>query len=58
MSATGIHALALNGALALILLTLALVSLTIVFIPQIARVAESVTAQVRNRDYVEAARAT
>ena len=35
-----------------------LISLTIVFIPQIARVAESVTTQVRNRDYVEAARAS
>jgi len=35
-----------------------LVSLTIVFIPQIARVAESVTTQVRGRDYVEAARAS
>jgi hypothetical protein len=32
--------------------------LTIVFIPQIARVAESVTTQVRGRDYVEAARAS
>ena len=36
----------------------ALLSLTIVFIPQIARVAESVTTQVRTRDYVEAARAS
>ena len=36
----------------------ALVSLTIVFIPQIARVAEAVTTQVRTRDYVEAARAS
>lgn len=35
-----------------------LLSLTIVFIPQIARVAESVTTQVRGRDYVEAARAS
>lgn len=36
----------------------ALISLTLVFIPQIVRVAESVTAQVRKRDYVEAARAS
>lgn len=36
----------------------ALISLTIVFIPPIARIAESVTTQVRNRDYVEAARAS
>jgi peptide/nickel transport system permease protein len=36
----------------------ALLSLTIVFIPPIARVAEAVTTQVRNRDYVEAARAS
>ena len=28
------------------------------FVPQIARVAEAVTTQVRNRDYVEAARAS
>jgi peptide/nickel transport system permease protein len=35
-----------------------LISLTLVFIPPIARVAESVTTQVRNQDYVEAARAT
>lgn len=35
-----------------------LVSLTLVFIPPIARVAESVTTQIRNQDYVEAARAT
>jgi len=35
-----------------------LISLTVVFIPQIARVAESVTTQVRGRDYVEAARAS
>ncbi len=31
-------------------------SLTVVFVPQITRVAESVTVQIRNRDYVEAAR--
>jgi peptide/nickel transport system permease protein len=36
----------------------ALLSLTLVFVPQIARVAESVTTQVRNRDYIEAARAS
>ena len=36
----------------------ALMSLTVVFIPPIARVAESVTTQVRTRDYVEAARAS
>lgn len=36
----------------------ALLSLTIVFIPPIARVAESVTTQVRGRDFVEAARAS
>ena len=36
----------------------ALLSLTIVFIPQIARVAESVTTQVRHSEFVEAARAS
>jgi peptide/nickel transport system permease protein len=36
----------------------ALFSLTVVFTPQIARVAEAVTTQVRQRDYVEAARAS
>lgn len=36
----------------------ALLSLTIVFIPQIVRVAESVTTQVRNREFVDAARAS
>jgi peptide/nickel transport system permease protein len=35
-----------------------LLSLTIVFIPPIARIAESVTTGVRNLDYVEAARAS
>lgn len=35
-----------------------LLSLTIVFIPPIARVAESVTTQIRGRDFVEAARAS
>lgn len=39
-------------------LTNSLISLTLVFIPPIARVAESVTTQVRNQDFVEAARAT
>jgi hypothetical protein len=29
-----------------------------VFVPQVARIAESVTAQVRHMDYIEAARAT
>jgi peptide/nickel transport system permease protein len=36
----------------------ALLSLTLVFIPPIARVAESVTTGVRSRDFVEAARAS
>lgn len=35
-----------------------LVALTLVFIPSIARVSESVTTQIRNQDFVEAARAT
>ncbi|MEK9969969.1 MAG: ABC transporter permease [Ferrovibrio sp.] len=50
-------AVALSGALGAGL-TNALVSLTVVFIPPITRVAEAVTTQVRNRDYVEAARAS
>lgn len=50
-------AVALSGALGAGL-TNALVSLSVVFIPPIARVAEAVTTQVRNRDYVEAARAS
>jgi peptide/nickel transport system permease protein len=50
-------AVALSGALGSGL-TNALVSLTVVFIPQIARVAESVTTQIRNLDYVDAARAS
>ncbi|MGX5666667.1 ABC transporter permease [Rhizobium daejeonense] len=50
-------AVALSGALGSGL-TNALVSLTVVFIPQIARVAESVTTQVRRLDYVDAARAS
>jgi peptide/nickel transport system permease protein len=36
----------------------ALLSLTVVFIPPVARVAEAVTTQVRSRDFVEAARAS
>jgi peptide/nickel transport system permease protein len=50
-------AIALSGALGAGIGN-ALLSLTIVFIPPIARVAESVTTQVRTRDYVEAARAS
>lgn len=50
-------AVALSGALGSGL-TNALVSLTVVFIPQITRVAESVTTQVRKLDYVDAARAS
>jgi peptide/nickel transport system permease protein len=50
-------AVALSGALGAGIFN-ALVSLTIVFVPPIARVAESVTTQVRTRDYVEAARAS
>ena len=48
-------AIALSGALGAGILN-AIVSLTIVFIPQIARVSEAVTTQIRTRDYVEAAR--
>ena len=50
-------AIALSGALGASILN-GLISLTVVFIPPIARVAESVTTSVRTRDYVEAARAT
>lgn len=50
-------AIALSGALGAGILN-GLVSLTVVFIPPIARVAESVTTSVRSRDYVEAARAS
>ena len=39
-------------------ITNSLISLTVVFIPPIARVAESVTTQIRGRDFVEAARAS
>jgi peptide/nickel transport system permease protein len=50
-------AVAISGALGAGIVN-AIVSLTIVFIPPIARVAESVTTQVRGLDYVEAARAS
>ncbi|MDQ7911646.1 ABC transporter permease [Pseudomonas sp. 102515] len=50
-------AIALSGALGAGI-TNALVSLTIVFVPQIARIAESVTTAVRRSDYVDAARAS
>jgi peptide/nickel transport system permease protein len=50
-------AIALSGALGAGIAN-SLISLTIVFIPQIARVAEAVTTQVRRSDYVEAARAS
>jgi peptide/nickel transport system permease protein len=50
-------AIALSGALGAGI-TNGLISLTVVFIPPIARVAESVTTSVRSRDYVEAARAS
>ena len=50
-------AVALSGALGAGIFN-AVVSLTIVFIPPIARVAEAVTTQIRGRDYIEAARAS
>ncbi len=50
-------AIALSGALGAGI-TNGLVSLTVVFVPPIARVAESVTTSVRTRDFVEAARAS
>lgn len=50
-------AVAISGALGTGI-TNALISLTLVFIPPIARVAESVTTQIRGQDYVDAARAT
>ncbi len=50
-------AIALSGALGAGIFN-SLLSLTIVFVPQIARVAEAVTAQAKGRDYVEAARAS
>lgn len=50
-------AIAISGALGAGILN-SIVSLTVVFVPQITRVAESVTTGVRNRDFVEAARAS
>lgn len=50
-------AIALSGALGAGI-TNSLISLTIVFVPPVARIAESVTTQVRSMDYVEAARAS
>jgi peptide/nickel transport system permease protein len=50
-------AIAISGALGAGIVN-SLMSLTIVFIPPISRVAESVTASVRNLEYVEAARAS
>jgi peptide/nickel transport system permease protein len=50
-------AIALSGALGAGIVN-SLISLTVVFIPPIARVAESVTTQIRARDFVEAARAS
>lgn len=50
-------AIALSGTLGAGI-TNALISLTVVFVPQIARIAESVTTQVRRSDYVDAARAS
>ncbi len=50
-------AIALAGALGAGVFN-SLLSLTLVFIPPIARVAESVTTQVRNFDFIEAARAS
>ncbi len=50
-------AIAISGALGAGI-TNSLVSLTIVFIPPIVRVAESVTTSVRNLDFVDAARAS
>jgi peptide/nickel transport system permease protein len=50
-------AIALSGALGAGVVN-GLVSLTVVFVPPIARVAESVTTGIRSRDFVEAARAS
>ena len=50
-------AIAISGALGAGVVN-GLVSLTVVFIPPIARIAESVTTSVRKLDYVEAARAS
>jgi peptide/nickel transport system permease protein len=48
-------AIALSGVLGAGIVN-SIVSLTVVFVPQIARIAEAVTTQTRNRDFVEAAR--
>jgi peptide/nickel transport system permease protein len=48
-------AIALSGVLGAGILN-SIVSLTVVFVPQITRIAEAVTTQSRNRDFVEAAR--
>jgi len=50
-------AVAISGVLGAGMLN-SIVSLTLVFIPPVARVAESITTQIRNQDFVEAARAT
>jgi peptide/nickel transport system permease protein len=50
-------AIAISGALGAGIVN-SIVSLTVVFVPQITRVAESVTTGVRNHDFVEAARAS
>jgi peptide/nickel transport system permease protein len=50
-------AIAISGALGAGIVN-SIVSLTIVFVPQITRVSESVTTSVRNMDFVEAARAS
>jgi peptide/nickel transport system permease protein len=50
-------AVAISGALGAGIVN-AMLALTIVFVPPIARVAESVTTQVRGLDFVEAARAS
>jgi peptide/nickel transport system permease protein len=50
-------AIAISGALGAGIIN-SIVSLTIVFVPQITRVSESVTTSVRNMDFVEAARAS
>jgi len=50
-------AIAISGALGAGIVN-SIVSLTIVFVPQITRVSESVTTGVRNMDFVEAARAS
>jgi peptide/nickel transport system permease protein len=50
-------AVALSGALGAGIFN-AIVALTVVFTPQVARVAESATTQIRSRDFVEAARAS